>query len=152
MADRMAATSEQVTHRTSWAFFAINLVIVIITAPYRRTFKLYTWRPLKAIRAAEGNRRELMALAKDFKSDKYAELQSVQVAVCYTIALPLCDIDTARPRSVPALHSLRSPGLEIKMVAGSPMPCGSAPSAAPSGPSSPRSRPNPSWTTCPIPI
>jgi hypothetical protein len=81
MTDRPAVTSEQVRRCTRWAFFAVSLIIAIVTAPYRRTFKLYTWQPLRAIRATEGNGGELMALARDFKMDKYNELQSVQVAV-----------------------------------------------------------------------
>jgi hypothetical protein len=55
--------------------------LTVATAPYRRAFKLYTWRPLKEIRATNGDRKLLIPLVKDWKADKYAELQSVQVAV-----------------------------------------------------------------------
>jgi hypothetical protein len=52
----------------------------ILTAPYRRAFKLYTWQPIHAIRADKDSKM-LVSLVKNWKEDKYAELQSVQVAV-----------------------------------------------------------------------
>ncbi|OCL04825.1 hypothetical protein AOQ84DRAFT_391288 [Glonium stellatum] len=64
----------------SWLDFVGNLTLGIITAPYRRTFKLYTWKPLKDISAADGDRRTLVSLVRDWKASKYEELQSVQVA------------------------------------------------------------------------
>lgn len=57
------------------------VVLAIITAPYRRTFKLYTWRPLKEMRAARGNRNILVPLIRQWKVEKYEELRSVQVTV-----------------------------------------------------------------------
>ncbi len=59
----------------------LYLVLAIFTSPYRRTFKLYTWQPLRQIRAANGDRNILIPLVKDWKLDKYNELQSVQVTV-----------------------------------------------------------------------
>jgi hypothetical protein len=55
--------------------------MIVATAPYRRAFKLYTWKPLREIRAANGDRKLLIPLVRDWKADKYDELQSVQVAV-----------------------------------------------------------------------
>lgn len=63
--------------------FLSNALVAIVTAPYRRTFKLYTWKPINQIRAAGGDRGILIPLVKDWKADKYAEIQSVQVAVCF---------------------------------------------------------------------
>jgi hypothetical protein len=56
-------------------------LLTVASAPYRRAFKLYTSRPIKAIRATNGDRKLLIPLVKEWKADKYAELQSVQVAV-----------------------------------------------------------------------
>jgi hypothetical protein len=63
--------------------FIASMVLTILTAPYRRTFKLYTWKPIKEMKAAAeaGDRQMLIAVIKDWKTDKYQELQSVQVAV-----------------------------------------------------------------------
>jgi hypothetical protein len=58
-----------------------SFLLAVATAPYRRAFKLYTWQPLKDIRAAKGDRRLLIPLVRDWKADKYTELQAVQVAV-----------------------------------------------------------------------
>ena len=63
--------------------FLSHALVAIVTAPYRRTFKLYTWKPINQIRAAGGDRGILIPLVKDWKADKYAEIQSVQVAVCF---------------------------------------------------------------------
>jgi hypothetical protein len=62
----------------------LQLLLFILTVPYRRAFKLYTWQPIKEIRAANGDRKALIPLVRDWKTDKYAELQSVQVAVSST--------------------------------------------------------------------
>lgn len=66
--------------QNNWLDFVGNLTLGIITSPYRRTFKLYTWKPLKDIGAADGDRRALVNLVRDWKANKYEELQSVQVA------------------------------------------------------------------------
>lgn len=58
-----------------------KLILHAITIPYRRAFKLYTWQPIRDIRMAHGNRTLLISLIKGWKKDKYAEIQSVQVAV-----------------------------------------------------------------------
>lgn len=55
--------------------------LAIVTAPYRRTFKLYTWRPLQEMRAARGDRDILVPLIRQWKAEKYEELRSVQVSV-----------------------------------------------------------------------
>lgn len=70
---------------------SLVIVLAIITAPYRRTFKLYTWRPLKEMRAARGDRSILIPLIRQWKVEKYEELRSVQVTVSqYTLDLDLC--------------------------------------------------------------
>ncbi|OCK80770.1 hypothetical protein K432DRAFT_416476 [Lepidopterella palustris CBS 459.81] len=74
------APSSNTYHRNRWLDFLIRATLGIITSPYRRTFKIYTWRPLKEIRAADGDRKKLMCLVREWKADKYQELQSVQVA------------------------------------------------------------------------
>lgn len=56
-------------------------LLAIVTAPYRRTFKLYTWRPLQEMRAARGDRDTLVPLIRQWKAEKYEELRSVQVSV-----------------------------------------------------------------------
>jgi hypothetical protein len=76
-------TSKNVNENlTKWQIACAVAVIpgAIWTAPYRRAFRLYTWHPLRAIRATS-NRKTLLPLVKNWKEDKYAELQSVQVAV-----------------------------------------------------------------------
>ncbi|KAF2681363.1 hypothetical protein K458DRAFT_83901 [Lentithecium fluviatile CBS 122367] len=99
MADRAAVTPEEVTQRTSWTFFIVKAAVAIITAPYRRTFKLYTWQPLREFRAAEGNRKLMTALARDFKTDKYAELQSVQVAASFCAGATLATLPWSRSQN-----------------------------------------------------
>lgn len=67
----------------SWRRVGLIILLVIVTAPYRRTFKLYTWRPLKEMRAARGNRSVLIPLVRQWKAEKYEELRSVQVSVSW---------------------------------------------------------------------
>ncbi|KAF2747650.1 hypothetical protein M011DRAFT_50239 [Sporormia fimetaria CBS 119925] len=62
--------------------FALILV-GIVTAPYRRTFYLYTWKPLKDFRRVGGDARALIWMVRDWKADKYDELHSVQVAASF---------------------------------------------------------------------
>lgn len=64
-----------------WKRLFVKAVLNVITSPYRRAFKLYTWKPLQDLRRADGDRRVFIPLVRDWKLDKYAELQSVQVAV-----------------------------------------------------------------------
>ncbi|KAF1958965.1 hypothetical protein CC80DRAFT_591837 [Byssothecium circinans] len=79
---RMADTvPDELEKRTSPLL--LRILIGCLTAPYRRTFKLYTWHPLRKIRYAGSDRRALIALVRDFEADKYAELQSVQVAASF---------------------------------------------------------------------
>lgn len=110
--------SQQVEQRTCCQLL-LEFLLVLLTALYRRTFQLYTWKPLKAMRAVGGDhsmytrvalvcsmawqeqrydhklsvilelytnvyppQAALIPLMRDFANDKYAELQSVQVAVC----------------------------------------------------------------------
>ena len=70
-----------VTGHRCWCQLCLHLLLAIITAPYRRTFKLYTWRPLKEMRAARGDSRILIPLVRQWKAEKYEELRSVQVSV-----------------------------------------------------------------------
>ena len=66
----------------------LHILLAIVTAPYRRTFKLYTWRPLKEMRAARGDRNILVPLIRRWKVEKYEELRSVQVSVsCFIFCL-----------------------------------------------------------------
>ncbi|OAL56583.1 hypothetical protein IQ07DRAFT_581902 [Pyrenochaeta sp. DS3sAY3a] len=74
---------EEFEQRTSLTYLGLKLFLAVATAPYRRAFKLYTWQPLKEIRAADGDRGLLISLVKDWKTEKYAELQSVQVAATF---------------------------------------------------------------------
>jgi hypothetical protein len=71
----------------------LEIVLAIITAPYRRTFKLYTWRPLQEMRAAHGDRDILIPLIKQWKVEKTEELRSVQVSVCLETPNPLTASD-----------------------------------------------------------
>lgn len=64
-----------------WCQLFLHLLLAIVTAPYRRTFKLYTWRPLKEMRAARGDSSVLIPLIRQWKAEKYEELRSVQVSV-----------------------------------------------------------------------
>lgn len=75
---------EEFEQRMSLTYLGLKLFLAVATAPYRRAFKLYTWQPLKEIRSADGDRGLLISLVKDWKTDKYTELQSVQVAVSIT--------------------------------------------------------------------
>ncbi|KAF2643475.1 hypothetical protein P280DRAFT_515876 [Massarina eburnea CBS 473.64] len=85
------AVAREFNNRTSWAYL-VQILIGIITAPYRRTFQLYTWLPLSKLRAAGSDRAVLIPLVQDFKVDKYTELQSVQVAASFCAAATLSTI------------------------------------------------------------
>jgi hypothetical protein len=65
---------------TPWPRLALLSIVAIVTIPYRRTFKLYTWKPLKEMRAARGQRNLLIAIVRQWKEEKYGELGSVQVS------------------------------------------------------------------------
>ncbi|PVH97834.1 hypothetical protein DM02DRAFT_673822 [Periconia macrospinosa] len=73
--------SFQLMYRQNWLHFILNVLVCVVTVPYRRSFKLYTWRPLQNLRAAGNDRSVAIPLVRDFQANKYAELQSVQVAV-----------------------------------------------------------------------
>lgn len=80
----VAQAPDAIQHNQQQAYPLRSLfcfLFTVATVPYRRAFKLYTWRPIKEIRAANRDRKLLIPLIKDWKADKYAELQSVQVAV-----------------------------------------------------------------------
>jgi len=66
---------------TEWVDVLISPILIIFTAPYRRTFKLYTWEPLKRIREAENDRKVFISRVREWKEEKYKELESVQLAV-----------------------------------------------------------------------
>lgn len=59
----------------------LRFVLTVLTLPYRRAFELYTWKPLRNIRLAKGDHKLVIPLVKEWKAEKYTELQSVQVAV-----------------------------------------------------------------------
>lgn len=67
--------------QTSPGYIILSTLLGVVTIPYRRTFKLYTWKPLKEIRAAGADPDLLIPLVREWKDNKYAELQSVQIAV-----------------------------------------------------------------------
>lgn len=69
------------TENRCWCQVCLRILLAIVTAPYRRTFKLYTWRPLEEMRAARGDRDVLVPLVRQWKAEKYEELRSVQVSV-----------------------------------------------------------------------
>lgn len=66
---------------TSPANLMLRIFLTAVTTPYRRAFKIYTWQPLRDLQAANGDRKLLIPLVRDWKADKYDELHSVQVAV-----------------------------------------------------------------------
>ncbi|KAI8937994.1 hypothetical protein NX059_005669 [Plenodomus lindquistii] len=70
------------THR-SLPNTAVYAALALVTAPYRRAFQLYTWQPLQEIAAAGADPDLLIPLVREWKADKYAELQSVQVAATF---------------------------------------------------------------------
>lgn len=80
-------TSGDVASKTQRSFLIAKFALGILTIPYRRTFRLYTWKPIREIRAASGNRKVLLGTIRDFKANKYNELQSVQVAVSLQLRL-----------------------------------------------------------------
>ena len=76
--ERLAST---ITKGRCLCRLCLIVVLAVVTAPYRRTFKLCTWRPLKEMRAARGDRNVLIPLIRQWKVEKYEELRSVQVSV-----------------------------------------------------------------------
>ncbi|KAH7402742.1 hypothetical protein BKA66DRAFT_436143 [Pyrenochaeta sp. MPI-SDFR-AT-0127] len=77
------AISKDMEPRTSLANFILRIFLNVVTAPYRRAFQLYTWQPLREIQAANGDRARLIPLMRDWKVDKYNEIQSVQIAATF---------------------------------------------------------------------
>jgi hypothetical protein len=134
------------SHRTTSSFQAL---LTVITIPYRRTFWLYTWKPLRDIRAANGDNKLLIPLVKAWKADKYDELQSVQVAVrSHSLQVASCmSLMRPRPLSAEGPPSHVFPGLDLTMLFGSPRPYGLDRSYAPYLPSSRASRQNLCLTT-----
>lgn len=96
--DAMAAIKDH-----CWCKSGLLVLLAIVTAPYRRTFKLYTWRPLKEMRAARGDKSILVPLIRQWKEEKYEELRSVQVSVSQA---RVCKTATnyRRPASVQVLQ------------------------------------------------
>jgi hypothetical protein len=45
-----------------WARLVAKIVLAVLTAPYRRTFKLYTWKPLRDFRDADGDPKRLIPM------------------------------------------------------------------------------------------
>ena len=74
-------TPHGIEQRTSLLYSLLRFALCVVTAPYRRAFKLYTWQPLRELRASNGDRKVVIPLVRDWKVEKYDELQSVQVAV-----------------------------------------------------------------------
>ncbi|KAF2007245.1 hypothetical protein P154DRAFT_569134 [Amniculicola lignicola CBS 123094] len=95
MADEVRAkapTSKDILNKTSWGLFFAYAFLSILTAPYRRTFKLYTWKPLAEFRAAGKDSRAFIGLVREWKANKYQELQSVQVAASFCAGATLATI------------------------------------------------------------
>ncbi|KAH7127100.1 hypothetical protein B0J11DRAFT_579515 [Dendryphion nanum] len=90
----MADLSQTVEQKTTFLYFMPHTLLTILTAPYRRTFRLYTWIPLKELRCATVARDQklLVTLIGEWQDDKYAELQSVQVAASFCAAATLSTI------------------------------------------------------------
>jgi hypothetical protein len=57
-----------------------NGLLLVPTLLYRRAFYKYTWEPIQKIRQTKEIDKTLVSIV-NFVEDKYAELQSVQVAV-----------------------------------------------------------------------
>ncbi|KAF2109226.1 hypothetical protein BDV96DRAFT_604956 [Lophiotrema nucula] len=76
----------------------VDVFVSVLTAPYRRTFKLYTWKPIREIRetSRKGDRKLLVQNIRDFKTGKYQELQSVQVAASFCTGVTLSTISWTR--------------------------------------------------------
>jgi hypothetical protein len=102
-------------------------LLTVVTLPYRRTFWLYTWTPLRDIRAANGDGKLLIPLVKAWKADKYDELQSVQVAVRSYSLWMFIYMSLIWPRllSVEGPSSHVFPGLDLTTLYGSPRLYGS---------------------------
>ena len=68
----------------------VDAVLSILISPYRRTFKLYTFEPIRESRelSRKGDQKLLVQSIRDFKAGKYGELQSVQVAVRSILRVP----------------------------------------------------------------
>lgn len=128
-----------------WCHLCLHVVLAIITAPYRRTFKLYTWKPLKEMRAARGDRGVLIPLIRQWKAEKYEELRSVQVSVGRS-SFPRTKTDYRRLASVLELPWLGCLGRRLRTISGSPTRSSSPVFSALSGPSSLRYRQSQSST------
>ncbi|KAF1841628.1 uncharacterized protein K460DRAFT_318818 [Cucurbitaria berberidis CBS 394.84] len=89
-------TAQAVEQRTSLAYSWLRYALAVVTVPYRRAFKLYTWQPLKKLRAANGDRNVLIPLVKTWKVDKYEELHSVQVAASFCGAAIIASLSWSR--------------------------------------------------------
>lgn len=124
------------------------ILLAIVTAPYRRTFKLYTWRPLQEMRAAHGDRDTLVPLIRQWKVEKYEELRSVQVSVCLQDLTSPTATDLRRLVSALELHWQVCPGPKLQILYGLQVRFSSAVFSVRYGPSSLQFRPSPSWTIC----
>jgi hypothetical protein len=81
MSQQTANRGVDVQNRISPFLVLSQGLLTAATLPYRRAFNFYTWKPLRDIRATNGDGKLLIPLVKAWKADKYDELQSVQVAV-----------------------------------------------------------------------
>lgn len=86
-----------------WYKPGLLVLLAIVTAPYRRTFKLYTWQPLKEMDAARGDKSILVPLVRQWKAEKYEELRSVQVSVSQ-VMICRTTTDYRRPASARVLQ------------------------------------------------
>jgi hypothetical protein len=59
----------------------LEYLLAVPTLLHYRAFYKYTWDPIRKIRRTKENDKNLIKIIKAFVDDKYAELQSVQVAV-----------------------------------------------------------------------
>ncbi|KAF2503027.1 hypothetical protein BU16DRAFT_26926 [Lophium mytilinum] len=94
-----SSTPHRVYNKPAWYAVPGKIFLGFLTAPYRRTFKLYTWKPLKEIRAADGDRKAVCRLVADWREDKYQELQSVQVAASFCAGASLATLSWNQEQS-----------------------------------------------------
>jgi hypothetical protein len=73
--------SYQFQKQMSCLQYLLRFLALVATGPYRRSFKLHTWKPIQDIRAANGDRKVLIPLVKDWKLGKYNEFKTVQITV-----------------------------------------------------------------------
>ncbi|KAF1913939.1 hypothetical protein BDU57DRAFT_328015 [Ampelomyces quisqualis] len=87
---------KRLQEQSSFIFSLSKFLLAVLTLPYRRAFRLYTWKPLRNIRLARGDCKLLIPLVKEWKADKYTELQSVQVAATFCGAAVFSSLPLSR--------------------------------------------------------